>query len=322
MSSEHKMSWLEGLCRCPGIVAALTGYIFVSLITVVLNVSLDGTAYEIPRHAIVVSPLLIFLLAYILPVTGKGRSRISSIQLFLFASAFHLGARHIYAPLKIGTGTAFLFDMPRLVFPGFSARLVAGTGHLAVTVLFFFLLFAPSVRRWVRSGTKPIDSGAEKGLGEKGDAIAVQKEGFTGGVGFWSLARVSLGFLVGVALASAVLLCASIAGKEIPSPDKMSFEALMEQLETEEHWQLRLRHELNRYIGWEVMMIPQAELPPSTVSQLRVEAVDGLSRFGSRALNPLEGLLADPDVSVRQAALAVLEALEDESVEGVDSSRP
>ena len=47
----------------------------------------------------------------------------------------------------------------------------------------------------------------------------------------------------------AIAYVALVIGRPVPSPVDMSFESLMDQLETKDHWQLRVRREVNHYVS-------------------------------------------------------------------------
>jgi hypothetical protein len=319
MNPELKLPRKENLFQCPGIVLVVAGYLLMSFASLFLFVGLRGTSFEPNISLFLLLPFQILVLMALYPaMIGGDRRRISSVQLFLFAEAIYIGLRYVYGAIEYpGMGVS---EYPRPAFDRYVGALTVGVGQLVMTIASFVVLFAPSVRGWVRGGVQragePSQLLADGAVGVK----SFSDRNFGG----WDSLRVTLWLMSGVAAHLAVIFSGSIVGRAVPQPDKLSFEALIDQLETKDQWQLRMRHEVSDYVGLHILKysaVEMAKMPPSTISGLRWEAVTGLSRFGSQAVGPLEVVLSDSDLSVRHAAVTSLGKIGAEASEISDTLR-
>lgn len=304
MKSELKLSRRENLFQCPGIVLAVAGYLLTSFASLFLLTGLRGTSFEPNISLFLLLPFEIFFLMNLYPaMTGGDRKKIYSVQFLLMAEAIYIGIRHIYAAIEypyIG-----VLEYPRPFFSGYVGTFSVAVGQLVAVVTWCLLLFAPNVRRWVRGGVQ-----------SEGEAIELRSDRLSGaessskrGLGGWGLVRLLGCLSFGAAVYSVILFSGSVLGRNVLPPDKLSFEELIDQLGTKDHWQLRLRHHVGFLVAQNILnysSAKSAERPPTTVHGLRAEAMDGLVRFGSRAVGPLEQVLTDSNVSLRRVAVESL----------------
>lgn len=315
---ELKLSRRENLYQCPGLVIVVFGYFLGSLVTLFLIASVHDTSFEIPIQTWVFSPFayLCLMLVYA-AMTGPDHRKIFSVHALLVAEILYLGVRYVYSAIEYPRGG--VLDYPRAAFSSYAAELVAGTGHFLLVSLFFLLLFLPHIRRWARSGVQSDEEAIQvltdrlKRKYSQAKDVSEVRSSETSLSSFpkphpqsgrWL--RVYVCLFGGCVLYLSVSYLSAIVGRPVPQADALSYEALIQQLNTEEHWQLRVRHVLSQFIGRQVLnysAVNWAKMPPSTVKGLRLEAVDGLSRHGRDGVEPLQQVLSDADLSICRAAV-------------------
>ncbi|MBT5708075.1 MAG: HEAT repeat domain-containing protein, partial [Verrucomicrobia bacterium] len=313
MRSEQKLSRTENLFQSPGIVLVVAGYVLMSFASLFLFAGLRGTSFEPNISLFLLLPFEIFFLMNLYPaMTGGDRRKISSVKLLLVAQAIYIGGRYIYAAIEYPNVGAL--EYPRTHFASYVGTFTVAVGQLVAVVTWFLLLFAPNVRRWVRAGAQSEGETAGLRIGRLTVADSASKRGLGG----WGIVRVLGCLLFGAAVYSSILFSGSILSRNVLPADQLSFDELMDQLETEDHWQLRLRHNIGFFVAKDILKYSSAkmaELPPTTVHGLRVEALDGLARFGPRAIGPLKQALSDSDLSLRRVAVEALGTIGTEAVE-------
>ncbi len=326
---ELRLSRLENVDRSPGIVLVIFGYFVASCVSIFLFPALlgnwDGSSFRFWTFSPIGYLCLMFIYA---AMTGADHRRIYSAQLFLFVEAFYFGIRYVYVGVE--HPQSGVLEYPRASFSLYAGELVSGTGRFLIVIAFLFLLFLPSVRRWAKSGVRSFE-----------EAVLVQTRRFQQSFGVsetmsetqavqngdrsrtrWL--RIGSCVLVGAGLYLSVSFLASIVGQTVTKPEELSYESLIEQLETEDHWQLRWRQSASDFIGLHVLKYSagkSAQMPPNTVKELRLEAIDGLARYGKDSVEILESLLADPDRVVRHAAVQAIGGVGESAAEAAPAVR-
>ncbi|MDA7680741.1 HEAT repeat domain-containing protein, partial [bacterium] len=255
-----------------------------------------------------------------------------ALRMFLVFGAVSVGASDVLGKINY---SSFVEYSPRTAFSGFVSTLVIASLHTMMMLVWLALLSAPSVRRWVHSGVRTNEEALELRLEQRkrteGFLSTLVLSGKIESYGFYrgrfekgKLIRVCSYLFVGLFPFVAIAYVALVVGRPVPIPVEMSFESLVAQLEAEDHWQLRVRRAVTHYVSSEILHFSDAttaKMPPSSVPELRLEAVMGLADSGVQAVKPLLNLLSDSNERIRLEAARSLGVIGKDASEALPSLR-
>jgi hypothetical protein len=331
---ELTLSRWENVCRSPGIVLAIAGYTLAVTVSPLVQIGFIGTSIESPLPRLYFSSVSVFCAVWVFKlILNSDRLEITALRIFLLFGAIAAGASDVFG--KIEYPSSSVENSPRFVFSDYVATLAMASLHSIMMLVWLALLSAPSVRRWVHSGVRTNEEAlellSEKRKRTEGNLSSLvesekikQHGSFRGRIEKGKLIRVCSYLCFGFFPFVAIAYVALVVGRPVPSPRDMSFESLMDQLETKDHWQLRVRREVNHYVSSEILHYSdatKAKMPPSSVPELRLEAVMGLADSGTQAVKPLLSVLSESDEKIRIEAARSLGVIGSDANEALPSLR-
>jgi len=156
---ELTLSRWENVCRSPGIVLALVGYILAGALCPVIQIAWTAVPSEYPFPKGFFSPVFAFCAVWGIKLILKSdRREIWALRMFLVLGAVSIGVGDVFGKINF---SSFVENNPRMAFSGFVSTLVIASSHTMMMLVWLALLSAPSVRRWVHSGVRTNEGALE-----------------------------------------------------------------------------------------------------------------------------------------------------------------